>query len=68
MDMLSPAQIRELRESLGLTLKEFGRKVGVSESCVHHWESGRTHPTYHKMIDLNKLRDKQNRAGELEPA
>lgn len=53
--MLNGEQIAELRKELGLTQKEFGERVGSSESCVCLWESGKRHPTYGKMLKLNKL-------------
>jgi DNA-binding transcriptional regulator YiaG len=56
MDMLTPAQIRELRKSLGLTLKELGAYVGVTEACVCQWENAKSHPTFKKMEKLNDIR------------
>ena len=32
-------RIRELRNNLGLTQKEFGEKLGFSESYIIHWEN-----------------------------
>ena len=61
MSLLSPEEIRSLRQALGLTLKELGNLVGVTERCVGHWENGRAHPTYKKMVRLNELRDQKKR-------
>ena len=38
------AQVRKLRESLGLTQEEFAEKVGVQRNTVWRWENGRASP------------------------
>jgi transcriptional regulator with XRE-family HTH domain len=37
-------QIRIRREALGMTMKELGDRVGVTEQAVRHWENGRSWP------------------------
>jgi transcriptional regulator with XRE-family HTH domain len=37
-------QIRIRREALGMTMKELGDRVGITEQAVRHWESGRSWP------------------------
>ena len=37
--------IKNLRESLGMTQEEFAREVGVSFSTVSRWETGRGEPS-----------------------
>lgn len=42
---MTPAQIREFRQSLGLSAGAFARAVGVSDgSRIREWESGRREP------------------------
>lgn len=38
--LLSPEQMRENREALGLTQKEFAKLLGIAESTVSRWETG----------------------------
>lgn len=37
--------IKELRESLGMTQEQFAREIGVSFSTVSRWETGRGKPS-----------------------
>ena len=39
-------KIRELRRSLGMTMKELGSIVGVSEGAISHYETGRREPDH----------------------
>ncbi len=41
---LTPGFIISLREAMGLTQTEFGRKLGVSKMTVSRWECGRMRP------------------------
>ena len=45
-------RIKYERLRLGLTLEEFGRKVGVSKQCLSGWEHGRNMPD---VIALNTM-------------
>jgi DNA-binding XRE family transcriptional regulator len=38
-------RLRALRAGAHLSLAEVGRRVGVSESAVSHWEAGRRSPS-----------------------
>jgi DNA-binding XRE family transcriptional regulator len=38
-------RLRRHRQKLGLTQKEAGDKIGVSESTINNWERGRTMPS-----------------------
>lgn len=42
-------QIRSRREALGLSMAELAALVGVTETAVRHWESGRSFPGKSKM-------------------
>ena len=41
---MTPDEIRQLRERLGMTMEEFARAVGVSLPSVSRWSRGITHP------------------------
>jgi transcriptional regulator with XRE-family HTH domain len=36
---LTPAEITQLRERLGLSKKDFAHLLGVSLRSIHHWEN-----------------------------
>ena len=38
-------EIKELRESLGLSKTQFARKIGVAQITVRRWENGSHHPS-----------------------
>jgi len=42
-------RIKELRKKLGLTQREFGRKIGVMDTVVRRWEKGEFEPTTEKL-------------------
>ena len=42
--------LRQIRLSTGLSQEKFGNKIGVSGSCIQHWEANYTEP------DLNAIR------------
>ncbi len=44
--------IKEARKAKGLTQKEVGAKLGISESAVNKYESGKENPT---VITLQKV-------------
>lgn len=48
-------KVRELRESMFLTQKEFAKKLGVSFASVNRWENGRFEPTMKTKRKLNDL-------------
>ena len=47
-------RIYKLRESLQLSQKEFAEKIGVSQSSIFYWESGKKEP---KLSQLEKIAD-----------
>jgi DNA-binding transcriptional regulator YiaG len=54
----SPALIRSLRESLGISQKELAILTGVTIGAVHQWEIGKFKPKDEKksvMVGLRKL-------------
>jgi DNA-binding transcriptional regulator YiaG len=47
--MLSPSEIRQIRDRAGLTQEDFGQVFGVAKTTVSLWESGSRRPTdYHQ--------------------
>lgn len=40
-----PAQVRALRDQLGVSVAVFARLVGVTPGQVEHWEQGRREPS-----------------------
>jgi len=50
--MLQPVDIRKSRKAHGLSLRELGRKAGVSHSTISRIENGKVSPT---LDTLNKL-------------
>lgn len=46
--------IREYRQRLGLTMKELGDKVGVSEGAISLYELGKRKPNYEMMLKLSE--------------
>ena len=53
--ILEAKHIRELRDGLGLTAKEFGEKLGVTQNTVFRWESGLRGASRRHQIEMNKM-------------
>lgn len=53
--MFNAQTIRDMRLGLGLTLAEFAGKIGVSESTISLWESGKRFPRYKALVKINEL-------------
>lgn len=45
-------KIRDYRMRMGLTMKELGKRVGVSESAVGNWENGKRKPSYEYLLKI----------------
>lgn len=45
-------QLREIRKSKKLTMKELGAKVGVSESAISQYETGKREADYATLVKL----------------
>ena len=50
-------QIREARKAKGLTQKELGEKLGVSESTVNQYESGKQNLTIETLSKISEALD-----------
>lgn len=46
------AEIRRLRDSLGMTLQDFGRHVGVPWQTVQAYEAGRSVPPSNRLMQI----------------
>lgn len=53
--VMSGAEIRELRERLGLTAAEMAHRLGVSETTMSRWETGKNAPSPTAMQALAAL-------------
>lgn len=49
--------IKERREELGMTQTELAEKVGVDQSSVAYWESGRYLPSTANLLKLSQVLD-----------
>ncbi len=45
-------QLKALREGLGLSQEEFGRRLGVTKQAVSQWETGQTEPTIESLLKI----------------
>lgn len=45
-------RLRELRHDSGMSQKEFGQKIGVAESTVSLYESGKHEPDYATLLKI----------------
>ena len=49
--------IRDYRRRAGLTMKELGDRLGVSESAVQRWENGDRRPSYERLLQISEELD-----------
>jgi len=50
--VLSPADIRELRKALGMTMSDFAALIGTTRQSLHHWEKDGREVPQSRMVDL----------------
>ena len=48
-------RLREIRQARGLTMKELGEAIGVTESAIGQYENGRRKPDYDKLRLIAKV-------------
>ena len=48
-------RIRELRRTLGLTMKQLGEELGVAESTISHYETGRRQLDNETLLKLGEF-------------
>lgn len=61
--LLSGADIAALRKKLGLNLKEFGERMGVTEATACRWENETRRPDYEKLVELSNLAERYSNNG-----
>lgn len=52
-----PNRIREVRKSRGLTMKQLGKKIGVTESAISQYETDKRQPDSVTLLKLSNLFD-----------
>jgi DNA-binding transcriptional regulator YiaG len=55
MSMFTAEDIAELRKALGWSVVQLAAHLKVHRTTVYHWESGRCHPRFEEMAELNRL-------------
>lgn len=48
-------RIREYRQAKGMTMKELGEAIGVTESAIGQYENGRRKPDYEKLLLIGQV-------------
>ena len=49
--------LREIRKARGLTMKQLGQMVGVTESAIGQYETDKRNPSYEMILKLSKALD-----------
>ena len=47
--------LKQIRLATGLSQEKFGSKIGVSGSCIQHWEANYTEPDIYSMRKINEV-------------
>ena len=47
--------LRVLRKKCGITMKELGDRLGVSESAISHYETGKRQPDFETLLRLGEF-------------
>lgn len=55
---MTPAEIKALRERLGLTWRTFALRVGVHWGTIYRWETGRNSPRGLQLRELQRLQQR----------
>ncbi|MCK9369862.1 helix-turn-helix domain-containing protein [Candidatus Dojkabacteria bacterium] len=58
--VISAKEIKDLRDSLGLTQEQFAQKLGVTFSTVFRWEHSKSPPSPLAQKALNDLKASLN--------
>lgn len=59
---MTPEDVRQLREDLGITQELLARLINVSFTSVNRWENDRSPPTGAALVMLRALRDAQGKS------
>jgi DNA-binding transcriptional regulator YiaG len=62
-ERITPGFIVSLREAIGLTQEQFGRRLGVSKMTVSRWECGRMVPSASAVVAIRQLQARSRRGG-----
>jgi len=62
-ERITPGFIISLREAMGLTQEQFGRKLGVTKMTVSRWECGRMLPSPSAATAIRSLRMRTQHQG-----
>ena len=65
VEQFTPGQIKEVRQSAGMTQKTFAACIGVSPKSVEAWEGGRSRPDGAARRLLGLMRDHPNFAENM---
>lgn len=57
---MTKQEIKELREQLGLSQRQFAKQLGVSKRTVAYWESGKRRPDKNAQKKLAELHEQGN--------
>lgn len=47
-------RIREARKAKGISMRELGRRIGVSEGAISHYELGHRQPNYETLLKIGE--------------
>lgn len=48
-------KLREIRKKCGITMKELGAEIGVAESTISQYETGKRQPDYETLLKLGEF-------------
>lgn len=48
-------KLRELRKRTGITMKDLGEAIGLAESTISHYETGKRQPDYETLLKLGEF-------------
>ncbi len=54
---MTPEEIRQLREELGVSREKFAKAFGLSLATISRWESGKAHPSSDQKEQLEALEE-----------
>jgi DNA-binding transcriptional regulator YiaG len=60
---MTPGFVISLREAMGLTQEQFGRRLGVTKMTVSRWECGRMRPSPSVVAAIRRLQARAQREG-----
>lgn len=60
---ITPGFVISLREAMGLTQQQFGRKLGVTKMTVSRWECGRMRPSRSMVAAIRNVQSRLKNKG-----